>query len=223
MPSVKIFGRKGGEMRRVLCILLFALIIITCSEARADRHGGGIKGGMLISTPSGDVDKYNVESINTITFGAFYRYSFSNLLSSQTEFIYSCKGSKGTYYASDGQINIRYLELASLIQYRIFSNNSKFGDLYVGPMVSMCLIADVEREIFGKTKSYTITDELKQTDIGLVLGAKFGFSHGSNEYGIDIRYSSGFIAPDNTGAEIDLKNRTISFMFEMYFGKGKKE
>lgn len=210
-------------MRRISGILTVALILISFAEAEAGIHGGGIKGGILISSPSGERDAYDVESISTFTYGAFYRYSFNRTLSFQTEFDYARKGSKGTYYSAPGQVNITYIDFASMIQYRLLQKNGIFSDLYAGPMISLNLDASVERESLDRIYSYGIYDETKHADLGIVLGAKFGFSHRSNEYGIDMRYSSGFIAPDDTGADIDLKNRTFSFMLEIYFGNGSFE
>ena len=208
-------------MKRFLHILIVAMIMVSFVDAKAGIHGGGIKGGLLISNPTGDREEYNVESINTLTYGAFHRYSFTSKYSWQTELIYARKGSKGSYYTSDGQINITYLDFASFFQYRLLNKSKLFGDLYIGPMVSLRLDANVERESYGETQSFGITSDIKPNDFGFVVGAKIGIPHGTNEYGIDVRYSSGFIAPDDTGGEIDLKNRTFTIMFEMYFGKGE--
>lgn len=209
-------------MKSFLCALIVFMIPVSFADAKAGTHGGGIKGGILISSPIGDREEYNVESINGLTYGAFYRYSFNNQFSSQTELIYAQKGSIGTYYSSDGQINITYLDLTSLVQYRLLNKNRVFGDIYIGPMASLRLDANVERESLGETESYGITSDIKPNDFGIVLGVKLGLLRGTNEYGIDLRYSSGFTTPDDTGADIELKNRTFTVMFEMYFGKGSE-
>ena len=86
--------------------------------------------------------------------------------------------------------------------------------MYLGPLISLKMGANVKRDGF---QSYDIDPYIKPYDFGYVIGGKIGLSKGTNEFAIDVRYSSGFIAPDDTGNEIDLNNRTINVMFEMYF------
>ncbi len=200
-------------------LAIIAVILFSVSHSSANTHGGGIKAGLLISSPSGsDRDLYAVESINSFTGGVFYRYTFTRF-SIQTEWLYAHKGSKGKYYYSEGQVNIWYFDFTSSLQYKIVDNSNLFSWVYIGPMLSKRINANVERELFGTKRTYDIDSDTKSFDYGFIVGAKFGLPYRSNEFGIDLRYSSGFIAPDDTGSDIDLNNRTITVMLEMYFGK----
>ena len=200
-------------------VIMVALLFVCINGVEAGSHGGGIKGGLLISSPSGgDRDNLNVESINTLSFGLFHRYSFTSVISLQTELFYAHKGSKGNIYYRDGEINIYYVDLDTVLQYRIFGRKSSFGNVYLGPVFSFRMDANVKLDTISGAQSYNIKSDIKPYDFGYVVGVKFGLSKGSNEFSIDARYSSGLIAPDDTGNDIDLKNRTITIMFEMYFG-----
>jgi len=200
--------------------LIISVVLLSFVDSEAGTHGGGIKGGLLISSPSGgDKDKYKVESLNTLSFGGFYRYTFSDIISLQTEILYTHKGAKGMYYSSEGQIDIWYLDFVPSLQCRILDKHSCFGCLYIGPMYCLRMDANFESEFSGHAQSYNIKSSTKPNDYGYVIGAKLGLPKGSNEFGVDVRYSSGFIAPDDTNRNIDLKNRTITVMLEIYFGK----
>jgi hypothetical protein len=204
--------------------LIVALILFSCVDSKAGTHGGGIKGGLLISSPfGGDRDLYELKSIRTASLGVFHRYTFSNKISLQTELLYAHKGARGTYNSNEVEINIWYLDLVPSLQYRILDRSTVAGCLYVGPMYSVRLDATVEPEILGNARSTDIRSDIKLSDIGFAIGAKFALPRGANEFGIDLRYSSGFIAPDNTDRNIDLKNRAIAVMLEMYFGKGTSD
>ena len=200
------------------CIMIITLIVFCMNSAEAGSpgaHGGGIKAGILFSSPSGgDREEFGVEAINTFTFGVFYRYSFSRTLSIQTEGYYTHKGSKGNYYLTDGEVNIYYFDFDSVLQWKILDRERPFAYLYLGPLFSIKMGANVKRE---GSQSHNIDSYIKPYDIGYVIGGKIGLSKGSNEFAIDVRYSAGLIAPDDTGNEIDLKNRTLNIMFEMYF------
>ena len=202
------------------CIMIITLIVLCMDTAEAGSpgaHGGGLKAGILFSSPSGgDREEFEVEAINTFTFGVFHRYTISRALSIQTEGYYAHKGTKGHYYLTDGEVNIYYLDFDSVLQWRVLDREGPFAYLYLGPLFSMKMGASVKRE---ESRSYNIDSYIKPYDFGYVIGGKIGLSKGVNEFAIDIRYASGLIAPDDTGNEIDLKNRTITVMFEMYFEK----
>jgi hypothetical protein len=130
--------------------------LITASDSLSNTHGGGIKAGLLISTPSGDDrDVYEVASINSFSAGVFHRYTFTKF-SIQTEWLYAHKGSKGKYHYSEGQVNIWYFDFTSSLQYKIVNPPSFFSWVYIGPMISARLNANVESDVsmlelyFGK-------------------------------------------------------------------------
>ncbi|MFO7916323.1 MAG: porin family protein [Candidatus Krumholzibacteriales bacterium] len=208
-------------MKNQVYILAALLVLSGSAGAEAEIHGGGIKGGLLVSSPAGEREEYDVESVNTAGYGVYYRYSFENKYSLQAELIYSPKGSKGAYYTRSGEIRISYVDIIAPVHYRVLEKNSLFSDLYLGPVFGIYLSGEVERED-GKT--YGIgSDIIKPFDLGFCIGAKFGISHaaGHNETSVDLRYSMGFIAPDDTGQDIDLRNRTVSVMLEIYFDIGR--
>jgi len=208
-------------MRNMLYALAALLILAGTAYAEDGIHGGGIKGGLLLSSPAGERDEYDVESIYNASYGIYYRYSLKSRYSVQAEVSYSPKGSKGSYYTRSGEINISYVDITVPVQYRAIERNKLFGDLYLGPVFGIYLSGEVEDED-GDT--YGIgSDVIKPFDIGFCVGAKFGISHaaGNNETSIDLRYSMGFIAPDDTDQNIDLRNRTVSVMLEIYFDINK--
>ncbi|MCX5753106.1 MAG: outer membrane beta-barrel protein [Candidatus Krumholzibacteria bacterium] len=207
-------------MKRRYAWLIISAVLLSCVDSNAGTHGGGMKGGLLISGPSGgDRDAYKVESLNTLSFGGFYRYTFSNIISLQTELLYAHKGAKGMYNSSEGQIDIWYLDFVPSLQCRILDKHRCFGCLYAGPMYCLRMDAGLKSEFGGSARFYDIKSSVKPNDYGYVIGAKLGLPSGSNEFGVDVRYSSGFIAPDGTDRDVDLKNRAITVMLEMYFGK----
>jgi len=198
-----------------MIIILVVLSVNTAEAGSPGAHGGGLKAGILFSNPSGgDREEYEVEAINSITFGVFHRYTISKALSIQTEGYYAHKGSKGNYYLIDGEVNIYYFDFDSVLQWRVLDRERTFACLYIGPLLGIKLGANVKRKGF---QSNNIDSYIKPYDFGYVVGGKIGLSKGAHELAIDVRYSAGLIAPDDTGDDIDLKNRTLSIMFEMYF------
>jgi len=207
-------------MKNLLCVLAVLTLLAGSAHAGTGTHGGGIKGGLLISSPTGERDKYDIESINTACYGIYYRYSFKRRFSVQTEILYSTRGSKGSYYTRSGEIRMKYIDITVPVQYRVLEGNSIFSDLYLGPAFGIYLSGDIRDE---RGREYGIgQDTIKPFDLGFCIGARFGISHsaGNNETAIDLRYSMGFIPPDDTSAEIDLRNRTVSVMLEIYFDIG---
>jgi Outer membrane protein beta-barrel domain len=198
-------------------LLIVSIALLSCGNAYAGTHGGGVKAGLLVSSPTGeDVDTYDVEPLNTFVFGAFYRYTFSQLLSLQVEALYAHKGATGTIYAIDGQANLWYLDFAPLLQCRVLDTSGFLSDLYAGPTVSMRMDASFESGAMGDDY-WDISSGTKSYDYGYAIGAKLGLARGGNEACIDVRYSAGLVAPNDTGREIDLKHRTYTVMLELYF------
>ncbi len=197
------------------CILIIAIIVFSMNAVEAGPNGGGIKAGILFSSPTGgDRDNFEVEAINSFSFCVFHRYTFSRALSVQTEVHYAHKGAKGNYFFIESEVDIYYFDFDSVLQWRILDKKSPFAYVYLGPLFSVKMDANVKRE---GSQSYDIDSYIKPYDFGYVIGGKIGLSKGTNEIAIDVRYASGLIAPDDSGNEIDLNNRTITVMFEMYF------
>jgi hypothetical protein len=198
-------------------LLIVSVVLLTCANAYAGTHGGGMKAGLLVSSPTGeDTDAYEIESLNTFTFGGFYRYTFTPQLALQIEALYSHKGATGTIYNIDGQVNFWYIDFAPLLQGRFLNTDGFLGDVYLGPTVSARLDASFESDAMGDDY-WDISSGTKSYDYGYAIGAKLGLARGGNEACIDVRYSAGLVAPDDTGREIDLKNRTYTIMLELYF------
>jgi hypothetical protein len=207
-------------MKYGYALLIVSAALFVAGSACAGTHGGGIKGGLLISDPAGaDRATYGVESLNTVSFGAFYRYTFSGVFSAQTDFLYAHKGARGTYSLGEGKIHIWYFEIAPSLQCRILDAGGFFGSLFAGPLYDLRLQARFETDFGGVTRSYGINSGVKMNDFGFFFGAKLGLSRGSQELGVDVRYSAGFTAPNDTAMDVDLKNRTFSVMLELSFGK----
>jgi len=204
-------------MRRAVVLSIIPAVLLLCVDSSAGTHGGGVKAGLLVSSPTGDdVDTYDVGSLNTFAFGAFYRYAFSSLLSLQVEALYSHKGATGTIYDIDSQVNLWYLDFAPLLQGRLLNRGGFLGDVYLGPTVSARLDASFETGSIGDDY-WDISSGTKSYDYGYAIGAKVGLARGGNEACIDVRYSAGMVAPNDTDREIDLKHRTYTVMLELYF------
>jgi hypothetical protein len=210
-----------GTVVKFACLLLtISAAMIFATNAAAGAHGGGIKAGLMMSDPSGsDRDTYKIASLNTLSFGAFYRYTFSGRVSMQTDFLYAHKGARATYGRLEGKINIWYFEIAPALQYRVLDTRKVFGALYAGPLYGFRLEAKVESDVIGSTHSYGVNSSVKMNDFGYFVGAKLGLPRGSDEMAIDVRYSAGLVSPNDTPMDIDLKNRAVSVMLELYFGK----
>ncbi len=200
-------------MKRIYYLAAVLLILSAPHRITAGTHGGGIKAGLLISDPIAKQDEYDFESINTISLGPFYRYSFAANTALQVELLYARKGAKDS-------IEIEYLDLISFMQYRLKRFDAQHLDLYAGPVFSMKLDSSDEEIVYASDTYYGTISGIKRNDFGYVIGAKFGIGRGKNEYSVDIRYMSSFMYFNDTSEEVNLKNRTFSIMFEIYFGKG---
>ena len=200
-------------MKRIYFSVVVLLILLAPQCIIAGTHGGGIKAGILISDPIAKQDEYDLATLKTFSFGPFYRYSFAANTALQVELLYARKGAKDS-------IEIEYLDLSSFMQYRLKRFDNQFIDLYAGPLFSMKLDSSDEEIVYASDTYYGTISNIKRNDFGYVIGAKFGFGRGKNEYSVDIRYASSFIYFNDDSEEIDLKNRTFSIMLEFYFGKG---
>lgn len=200
-------------MKRIYPLIFLFLLLIIPQFPKAATHGGGIKAGMIISNPIVKQDEFDVESFTSFSLGPFYRCSLSRKTALQADLLYSRKGAKSS-------IEIEYLDLTPFIQYRLKKIDSQFIDLYIGPIFSIRLDSSDEEIIYSSTSYPGIISNLKRYDFGFVVGAKLGIGTLKNEYSIDIRYMSSFMYFNDNSEDVNLKNRTLSIMFEVYFGKG---
>jgi hypothetical protein len=189
------------------------LIAVVMSTAPAwAQVGGGIKVGVNLATVSGFNDADNSTSQRTgLVAGGFLTVGLLPMIALQPEVLFSMQGSKlhvGTSgISTDATAKLDYIQVPVLLR---IGNSGKAGaSLYgvVGPTFGVLMRATDQ-------DGQDIKSELKNTDVGVVVGAGVSLSH----FLAEARYTYGLTdlnkVEDPSGAN---RNRVISVFVGLIF------
>jgi len=193
-------------------LLVFVVLMGLGSLALAQGLSFGLKGGINLSSASGDWAQ-GAESRSGIAGGGFITLGLLPSFAIQPEILYSQKGYKLSGDAAGvpwvGEYRINYVEVPVLAKF-------SFGVLvkpYIvaGPYYAT-KISGSWKETVGDTTTTGTMDYVKNSDLGFVLGA--GIST-PVKLSLDVRYSnslSTIFVEDIDGTTHDWKNSNISVM-----------
>jgi hypothetical protein len=155
----------------------------------------------------------NFESKLGFCIGGFITFGISEMFAIQPEVLYSMKGSKaeGIVLAESFKVefNLSYLEIPVLLKVRIPTRGTVRPSIFAGPYLAIKLSGKSKIEYAGESEEEDLED-LKDTDIGLVLGAGIDFG----KLTVDLRYNLGIT---KIPEEDDVKNKVISLMIGYSF------
>lgn len=168
----------------------------------------GLKSGVNISNLSGTVNE-NPKWKTGIILGGYLQVPLSNQTFYQPEIIYSEQGSKSTHYGSSTAVSssssrtrgskystrpevgetktkMNYINILPL-SLKVYFNESRDINMYVGPQVGFLLSAKEEGEVDGSTVDEELSDFIKPMDFSAVVGLGVDFPVGLN-FGTRLNY-----------------------------------
>ena len=191
-------------MKRLILILM--LISLFSGAALSEILTLGFKGGLNLSNMTGDDIEDNEMKV-CFGGGAFLNIPVGGPFSIQPELLYVMKGYEFES-TSDAGVRMSYIDLPILAKLTIPTLGPISPNFFAGPYVGFNMSADVYLEDVEED----ISDSLKTTDFGLVVGAGVDYSLLVGELTFDARYTLGLTSIDNTADEEDVKNTGIMIM-----------
>jgi hypothetical protein len=192
-------------MRKHFILGSLLIVALTSSTSAWAQVGGGIKVGVNLATLSGFNDPTTSQRVGVVG-GVFLTFGLAPMVAFEPEVLFSMQGSKlhfatsGTIVSSDVTAKLDYVQVPLLLR---IGNSGKAGaSLYA-----------VAGPTFGFLASHEgITDELKSTDTGVVVGAGVTLSR----LLLEGRYTFG-LTDLNKGGTTAYKNRVLSLLAGVHF------
>jgi len=177
---------------------MIALVIVLCALPASVLAEGlirvGIKGGANFANLVGtDIDSNWKTKIGPAA-GGFVSFQISWLLAIQTEVLYSQKGSM---WKGDPDLtlkaNLTFVDIPLLVKFflPVSAQSALRPNVFVGPYAAVNVSAKMKEET-AEGGDETDIEDLKKTDLGLVVGGGIDFAVGKGKILLDVRYSFGF-------------------------------
>lgn len=187
--------------------VLMSLLITTVSFGQVG-FGKGIKAGYVLSTLTGD-DVVDSDRRPGYAAGVFLNLGLSPIpLSIQVEALYVMKGSERED-VEEGitiktELNFTYLEIPVLAKLTVVAVPGLKLQVFGGPSLGILLSAKSKLTVGNESAEIDIKDDVKSTDLGLVLGVALGIS----KIHFDVRYIMSMSTIDEVD-EDDVKNSVL--------------
>ena len=204
-------------------VFLLAQHNILYSQNMSKTPTFGLKGGLLLSTVTGDeaIDQYAKKlGFQIGVTGAYY---MQPKLSVRAELNYESKG--GKFSIHDMDMNLNYVSVPLYLKFN-FTKDPEFyvyGGAYGSYLLSAKTKGTYEKFEVSESINEDIIDNLTKYDIGLIvgIGVQGRFNRKSDIF-LDIRYTQGFVNLDNDNAEYRY-NFYKDFWPEQEVGKPKNK
>lgn len=187
--------------------LFFFVICAASLTATQAQVKFGIKAGANLANVTGDIEENSMKI--GLNAGAFANITIAEAFSIQPEVVYSAQGTKLDFEGTDVKMNLSYVNIPIMAQYKIpaglfFETGPQFGIL----ASSKFKADDAEEDIEG----------LKSLDISWGIGAGFATKSG---FGVNARFNLGLSKINDTEDEDDssIKNSVIQIGVFYAFGK----
>lgn len=208
-------------MRRTFTALAVATLGLTLAQNGWAQVDVSLRGGLSYSHLTGE--NISTDPKTGFTAGVFGRFGLKDNLGLRAELSYVQKGAKTTSEIFDpveGQRSIDrtddlpYLELMVPLDLTLRINNEKVRPhLLAGPSFALALSCTVEAT---NTEPRDCTNEFKDYDVGLLLGAGVEYGSGPGAFVAELRYDIGFvdIGGDEPAGETQItqKNRSLQLV-----------
>jgi outer membrane protein with beta-barrel domain len=203
-------------MRRRFTFVGIPLVALLYATTASAQVGGGIKVGLNFATISGFNDPGDSTSQRTgLVAGGFLTFGFAPMIAFQPEVLFSMQGTKFRFTDSgvdtDASAKIDYIQVPLLL--RIGSSGKGAAGLYglVGPTFGK--LQSAKQSVAGEPE-VDFKDELKSTDMGLVVGVGFTLSR----LLLEGRYTHGLTDLNKTtDSGSTNKNRVLSVLVGLQF------
>ena len=205
-----------------LVVTMFAIVLMftLCSSSvfAGGLTGKGLKGGLNFANLRGDgVENLGFGTLDSkmgLCAGGFIEWGINDMFAIQPEVLFAMKGAKKEVEVQGGTLkvtlNVNYLEIPVLVRLSMPNQRSVVPNLFFGPYVAIKLSGKLKVELGDQSAEEDISEDIKTTDFGVVVGAGVDFALGSREFTVEARYTLGLIDASEWG--YDIKNGVISFM-----------
>lgn len=190
-------------------VILAAIAVMTFGLANAQDINFGVKGGINLSTFTGDVE--DASSKIGFQVGGFAEVKLTDKFSIQPEVLYSLQGAKfkesGEYYSFKENVHASYLNIPVLAKYYVIDKLS----VEAGPQVGFLLSAKNKWEGVEDGEKYSgtvnVKDEFKSVDFSLNIGAGYDFTENISA---GVRYNFGISNISDSDYDVKNHNNVIS-------------
>jgi len=215
---------------------LIVLLLLIGNPVHSHELEFGIKAGIVRSQAEllRDLPGIGWGAISEFSIGSHIAYFFlADQLGLQPEFHYSVKGfdvletDRGREASS--QYKVSYFEIPLLLTYRLPLRGKIKPGLVFGPYVGIAQKVKEVQTAFGASEERDLGDNLKNTDIGLILGGNVRYDLGAVRIVLSARYSIGLRNLSKNIQEIaydfreddTIRNRAFVLMIGMTFSPYK--
>ena len=202
---------------RTLVLALSLALVLVASQAFAETGSTifGVKGGLSMANLTGD-DVENTDARYGGCFGGFVEIPINQMVSFQPELLYAMKGATESWEVSgeDHEIafKLSYIEIPVLFKINIPMGGNYRPCLLLGPEVAFKASSDVEYTVGGSSIESEV-ENIKSTDLGMIIGGGVGFPMANRTAMFEIRYDFGLTTIDDSDMEADVKNTALSILF----------
>ncbi len=190
-----------------LCLLLTFGLIANQAQAQVDL---GIRGGVNLAI----FNNTDLELENTTGFmvGIYLNYHMPNSpVTIQPEVLYTQKGATVSRVVEGNNVSyeykLDYITIPVLAKFDYVLDGPITPHVYLGPYIGFNINAEQQVEIVGGAISEDFSEEVKNIDFGVVVGAGIDVSR----FSLGFRYSAG-LTPVFEDENADAKNGVISIV-----------
>jgi opacity protein-like surface antigen len=190
-------------------VILAAIAVMAFGFANAQDVKFGLKGGINLSSFSGDIE--DASSKVGFQVGGFAEFKLTDKFSIQPELLYSTQGAKfeesEVNYFSKETIKTNYLNVPVMAKYYVAN---KFS-VEAGPQIGFLLSAKYKWEEvdYGEKTSGTddAKDDIKSVSFGLNVGAGYDFTENVS---VGVRYNFGLSNISDFDSDAKIHNNVVS-------------
>lgn len=160
-------------------IILTAIVVMTFGFANAQEVKYGVKGGLNLSSLSGDTEGMDLKSKFGFHAGAFVEIKFSEKFALQPELLYSTQGTRFDDIEVDGYeaktcFNLDYINVPVMFKY--FATEKFFVE--AGPQIGFLTSAKARIKVddLNVDNKQDIKENFESIDFGLNFGAGYEFT-----------------------------------------------
>jgi hypothetical protein len=190
-------------MRKALLSLAIVLVFGLPAYAQVS---GGVKAGVNFANLKFDPEDEGEELDSRMGFigGGYVTLPVGSVFAIQPEALYAQRGAKDEFEDVTATLKIDYIEFPILARLGTDSFN-----VFVGPSFNVKMNAEASVEGDETDIDREFDDEVKGSDVGLVLGVGFGGA----SFGIDVRVTWGLTdINDDPTTTAEVRNRSLAVM-----------
>ena len=188
--------------------MLTAAAVMAFAFSNAQESKFGVKGGINLSSLTGDIDASSKVGFQV---GAFAEFKISDKFAIQPEVLYSAQGAKekgefefnGDFYEAEMNYKLAYINVPILAKYYVAE---KFN-LEAGPQIGFLVSAKGEATVLGNSAEDDIKDGFESIDFGVNFGAGYDFTENLSA---GIRYNLGLSNIAKDSDDYKIKNSVFS-------------